>query len=116
MTINNQDNDISRLGEIDFKKNPEEFNFLAEKIIFDFISSLPEDKQKKARESQFKLRGELAKFPNSMARWQRMQEMFIEDVFENEDGFLKVLSGQSKVLKLVKAKNKNEPAKIIPIK
>ena len=117
MSIVNQRSALAEVEKIDFKKNPEEFNALAEKIISDFILSLPKDKQKKAKEHQFKMRGELAKFSTPMGRWQRIQEIFIEDVFENENGFLKVLSGQSKVLRLVEENEKaGIQAKIIPIK
>lgn len=64
------------------KDEPEAFNQLAEQAIEDFILSAPAHKQLKLRAIQAKINKELSKYKHPVARLNRMQELFWNQVRE----------------------------------
>lgn len=50
------------------------------KLIEDYISSLPEERQQRLRQLQWKIDGELRKYKDPIAKMNRMTELFWEGV------------------------------------
>lgn len=59
---------IEKLSKIDYKKNPGEFDALADKLISDFILSQPEERRRKLEGMQSKINHKLSKFPTPDGR------------------------------------------------
>lgn len=59
-------------------KDLDEFEIARQKLIDDFIESLPEDRQLKARQLQFRIDRELRGYTNPIARMNKMVELFWE--------------------------------------
>lgn len=56
--------------------SPEELATYKDRLIEEFISSVPEDKQQRLRQFQWKLDGELRKYKDPTARMNKMIELF----------------------------------------
>jgi len=65
-----------------------------EKLIEDFISSLPEERQQRLRQLQWKIDGELRKYKDPIARMNKMIELFWDGVAE----FKEVLNKHGDIL------------------
>jgi len=59
---------------------PDELIAYKEKLIENYISSLPEEKQHRLRQLQWKIDGELRKYKDPIAKMNRMAELFWEGV------------------------------------
>ncbi len=68
-----------------FVKDPEEFKKVTDKMISDFIDSVPPEKQKKLERKQWRLDHELGKIKNPLARMNKMVNIFWEGVNEFRD-------------------------------
>lgn len=60
----------------------EELIAYKEKLIEDYISSLPPERQQRLRQLQWKIDGELRKYKDPVAKMNRMAELFWEGVHE----------------------------------
>lgn len=59
---------------------PEELLAYKEKLIETFISSVPEERQQRLRQLQWKIDGELRKYKDPIAKMNKMTELFWEGV------------------------------------
>lgn len=71
-----------------YKENPQAFAEYHREVLEEFFNSLPEERQVKARQLQWKLDNELRKYKDPVARMNRMVEIFWEGV----DNFRDVLN------------------------
>ena len=83
---------LKRLLNIDYKNEPEMFEKLTKITIENFIKSQVPENQARASWAQSKIERDLKKFPTPLGRWQRMQEIFIKEVFEKENGFINTMA------------------------
>ena len=60
--------------------SPDELEEYKKKLIETYITSLPEEKQHRLRQLQWKIDGELRKYKDPIARMNRMTELFWEGV------------------------------------
>jgi hypothetical protein len=68
-----------------YKDDPEEFERERKRILESYFDSLPEERQKKARQIQWQIEGELRKYKDPIARMNRMVELFWEQTNEFKD-------------------------------
>ena len=68
-----------------YKDDPEEFERERKRILESYFDSLPEKRQKKARQIQWQIEGELRKYKDPIARMNRMVELFWEQTFKFKD-------------------------------
>lgn len=73
--------DFDFLKEL-YQEDPEQFHEYTRNAINTFIDSLPEDRQRRAKGTQWKLDMELRKYKDPVARMNRMVELFWQQVGE----------------------------------
>lgn len=64
---------------------PEEFEEKSQKIIDDFVDSLPQERKIKMQQQQWRLEMELRKYKDPVARMNRMIELLWSGFFEFQD-------------------------------
>ena len=80
-TLEEQYKKLSDLHETDF----EAFEVYRTKLIEEAIERLPENRQQKARQNQWKLDNTLRKYKDPVARMNKMVEIFWEGVYDFRD-------------------------------
>jgi len=67
------------------KTDIEAFDVYRKELVEEAINKLPEDRQQKARQNQWKLDNTLRKYKDPVARMNKMIEIFWEGVYEFRD-------------------------------
>ncbi|MDD2871109.1 MAG: DUF3135 domain-containing protein [Candidatus Gracilibacteria bacterium] len=84
---------------VSLRDDPDAFEMEKQKILNEEISKFPEKYKQKALKLQWSLEGELRKFKNPTARYNRMVELFWEQFYEFNlaiGNFQKILSSMIK--------------------
>ena len=112
-----QEEIIEKLFKISYDENPEEFDRLASKLISDYISSQPKERQQRLRGIQFTIESELSKYPTPLGRMMKMWDIIIDEVYVSDDGLVEVLKRSADQLRGgTVEQEKVQKAKVLPFK